>query len=74
MIFTIRYDVILFYLDPLYQVLAFQRHFRCFPCAWFEPCRENVTVYHGPKEEGKGKGKGAASGSAGGEATDGTLG
>lgn len=35
------------------QVLAFQRHFRCFPCAWFEPCRENVTVYHGPKEEGK---------------------
>ncbi|CAN0549231.1 unnamed protein product, partial [Ectocarpus sp. 8 AP-2014] len=35
------------------QVLAFQRHFRLFPCAWFEPCRENVTVFHGPKEDGK---------------------
>lgn len=35
------------------QVLAFQRHFRCFPCAWFEPCRENVTVFHGPKEDNK---------------------
>ncbi|CAM9768114.1 unnamed protein product [Pylaiella littoralis] len=35
------------------QVLAFQRHFRLFPCAWFEPCRENVTVFHGAKEDGK---------------------
>ncbi|CAM9771128.1 unnamed protein product [Sphacelaria rigidula] len=35
------------------QVLAFQRHFRMFPCAWFECCRENVTVFHGPKEEGR---------------------
>ncbi|CAN0583970.1 unnamed protein product, partial [Ectocarpus sp. 12 AP-2014] len=35
------------------QVLAFQRHFRLFPCAWCEPCRENVTVFHGPKEDGK---------------------
>lgn len=33
--------------------MAFQRHFRCFPCAWFECCRENVTVFHGPKDEGK---------------------
>lgn len=24
-----------------------------FPCAWFECCRENVTVFHGPKEEGR---------------------
>lgn len=35
------------------EVLSFQRHFRCFPCAWFEPCRENVTVYHGSKDDGK---------------------
>ena len=35
------------------QVLAFQRHFRCFPCAWFEPCRENVKVFHGLKEDNK---------------------
>lgn len=34
-------------------MLAFQRHFRLFPCAWFEPCRENVTVFHGKKDDGK---------------------
>lgn len=33
-------------------MLAFQRHFRLFPCAWFEPCRENVTVFRGDKDDG----------------------
>lgn len=34
------------------QVLAYERHFRLFPCAWFQPCRENVTVFLGSKDDG----------------------
>lgn len=33
--------------------MAFKRHFRWFPCAWFAPCLENVTVFEGTKQTGK---------------------